>query len=73
MARLITERIAELRKEIVEIQSANHLASISIPYQDREAMKQRREERLRGETKGDYERAPFSPGDGAGVKTFLDS
>jgi hypothetical protein len=47
MARLITERIAELRKEIVEIQSANHLASISIPYQDREAMKQRREERLK--------------------------
>jgi hypothetical protein len=47
MARLITERIAELRKEIAEIQAANHLASISIPYQDREAMKQRREERLK--------------------------
>jgi hypothetical protein len=34
-----TKGIAELRKEIAEIQSANHLASISIPYQDREAMK----------------------------------
>jgi len=46
MARPITERIAELRKEIAEILSANRLASISVPYQDREAMKQRRAERL---------------------------
>ena len=47
MAISISERIAELRKEIAEIQSANRLASISpFPYQEREAMKQRRAERL---------------------------
>jgi len=47
MALPITERIAELRKEIAKIQSANRLASTSLlPYQDREAMKQRRAERL---------------------------
>jgi hypothetical protein len=47
MALPITERIAELRKEIAEIQSANRLASTSLlPYQDLEAMKQRRAERL---------------------------
>jgi len=47
MALPITERIAELRKEIAEIQSANRLASTSLlPYQDREAMKLRRAERL---------------------------
>jgi len=47
MALPITERIAGLRKEIAEIQSANRLASTSlVPYQDREAMKQRRAERL---------------------------
>ena len=41
MALPITERIAELRKEIAEIQSANRLASTSLlPYQDLEAMKQ---------------------------------
>jgi hypothetical protein len=34
-------------KKIAEIQSANRLASTSLlPYQDREAMKQRRAERL---------------------------
>jgi hypothetical protein len=49
MARPVTERIAELRKEIAELLAANRLASISpVPYQDREAMKERREERLRG-------------------------
>ena len=47
MALPITERIAELRKEIAEIQSANRLASTSLlPYQDLEAMKQKRAERL---------------------------
>ena len=43
---LLIERIAELRKEIAAIQSASRLASMSIPYQDREAMRQWRAERL---------------------------
>jgi hypothetical protein len=34
MARLITERIAELRKEIAEIRSANQRASMSVPYHE---------------------------------------
>ena len=47
MALPISERIAELRKEMAEILSANRMASTSLlPYQDREAMKQRRAERL---------------------------
>lgn len=47
MARPITERIAELRKEIAQISTLNRLESRSVPYQDREAMRQRREERLK--------------------------
>ena len=46
MARPITERIAELRKEIAQIQALNNMESSSVSYQDREAMKQRRAERL---------------------------
>jgi hypothetical protein len=47
MALPISERIAELRKEMDEILSANRMASTSLlPYQDREAMKHRRAERL---------------------------
>lgn len=46
MAPSITERVAELSKEIAEILTASRLASASITYQDREALKQRREERL---------------------------
>jgi len=47
MALPISERIAELRKEIAEIQEAHRLALSSLlPYHDRDAMKQRREERL---------------------------
>ncbi len=48
MSPLIAERIAELRKEIAQILASNRLASIApVPYQQREAMKERREERLR--------------------------
>ena len=47
MARLIAERIAELRKEIDQIQALNARESNSDPYENREAMKQRRAERLR--------------------------
>jgi hypothetical protein len=47
LALLITQRIAELRKEIAKIQAANRLASSSLlPSQDLEAMKQSRAERL---------------------------
>jgi hypothetical protein len=46
MTRPITERIAELRREIAQIQAVNSLESSSLPYQDREGMRQRREQRL---------------------------
>jgi hypothetical protein len=46
MVRLITERIAELRKEIAQIQALNSQESKAVHYQEREAMKQRRADRL---------------------------
>jgi hypothetical protein len=48
----LTERIAELRKEIAEIQLATRSSSMSIPYLDREAMKAA----AQGKTGGDYGR-----------------
>jgi hypothetical protein len=47
MIRTIAERLAELRKEIAEIRTENGVDWSLLPYQDREARKQRREERLR--------------------------
>jgi hypothetical protein len=45
MAPPITQRLAELRKEIAEISTQIH--SQSVPYQHREALRQRQEERLK--------------------------
>ena len=45
MARLIAERIAQLRKE-AQIQAMNARESNSDSYENREAMRQRRAERL---------------------------
>jgi hypothetical protein len=47
MARPIAERIAEMRKEIAHIQALNKIESRSAPYQNREAVWQRRAERLK--------------------------
>ena len=47
MARLIAERIAEMRKEIASIQALNKMESRSAPYQNRQAVRQRRAERLK--------------------------
>jgi hypothetical protein len=47
MIRPIAERLAELRKEIAEIRTQNGVDWSLLPYQDRKARKQRREERLR--------------------------
>lgn len=47
MIRPITERLVELRKEIAEIRMQKGVDRSLLPYQDREASKQRREERLR--------------------------
>ena len=44
---LIAERIAELRKEIAQIQALNDTESRSAPYQNRDAVRQRRAERLK--------------------------
>jgi hypothetical protein len=46
MSRLLTERLASLRKEIAELRSPNGLKKLGT-YQEREALLQRREERLR--------------------------
>jgi chromosome segregation ATPase len=46
MARPITQRIAELRKEIAEISARIH-SEPSVPYQHRDALRQRQEERLK--------------------------
>ena len=47
MVRPITERLAELRKEIADIRTQNASEWSLMPYQDREAIKQRRAERLK--------------------------
>jgi hypothetical protein len=47
MARPITKRIAELRKEITQIQAVNRSESMTLPYQERGARKERRAERLK--------------------------
>jgi uncharacterized membrane protein YccC len=46
MTRPIAEGIAELRREIANIQALNNMESSSSPYQNREAERQRRAERL---------------------------
>jgi hypothetical protein len=45
MDRLVIERIAKLRKEIAHIQALNNMRSA--PYENREAVRRRRAERLR--------------------------
>lgn len=45
MDRLVIERIAKLRKEIAHIQALNNMRSA--PCENREAVRQRRAERLR--------------------------
>ena len=46
MARPIIERLVELRKEIAQIRTQRSQLT-SVPYQHREAMRQRQEERLK--------------------------
>lgn len=47
MPRPITERLAELRKEIAQIRTRNPSELMSVPYQHREASRQRQAERLK--------------------------
>jgi hypothetical protein len=46
MVRPLTERLAQLRKEIAQIRQQIDSRSTSVPYQNREASQQRQLERL---------------------------